>query len=146
MDVWIADVHSFANESGDKFAALRAVITRANNEASMFLYEAQRLTQASLRAGKIAARVEWIAESLLREHVALTGIRRVDTRDGGWIKLAECKSQSVECDDASLLPESLLRVKIEPNRVEIKKALVAGVAVPGCRMVDSLTESVTWSK
>lgn len=54
------------------------------------------------------------------------------------------RSESVQVDENAVLPEELIRRKIteEPAKDEIKKALKAGVAVPGCRLVESNNISI----
>lgn len=54
------------------------------------------------------------------------------------------RSESVQVDVNAVLPEEFIRRKIseEPAKDEIKKALKAGVAVPGCRLVESNNISI----
>lgn len=54
------------------------------------------------------------------------------------------RSESVQVDANAVLPEEFIRRKIteEPAKDEIKKALKAGVAVPGCRLVESNNISI----
>lgn len=54
------------------------------------------------------------------------------------------RSESVQVDANAVLPEEFIRRKIseEPAKDEIKKAIKAGVAVPGCRLVESNNISI----
>ena len=146
LDAWQANVRAWALASGDKFPALRAVLTRVDAEAEMFRAEAARLTAAANRATRIRERIEAVTEALLREHVELTGVRKVPTSDGGWIKLAERRGETVEVEDVAFLDPAYVRVKIEPDKVTIKAELKAGRPVAGAKLVEHTTESVTWSR
>ena len=143
---WDEAVKAFALESGDKFAALRAVMTRAEVEADAYKSEAMRLQAACARASKVAERVAGLAEALLREHVELTGVAKVPTQDGGWVALRSRTSQAVEIvDDAALTP-AWVRMTVEPDKAAIRRELLAGREVAGAVLVEKTTETVTWSK
>lgn len=55
------------------------------------------------------------------------------------------KSSSVEVDPLALvdIPDRYLRFKDpEPNKTEIKKALLAGEEIPGCRIVETINMQI----
>ena len=59
----------------------------------------------------------------------------------GRISVSYRKSSSVEFDgDVEALPEALktVRVEVKPNKTEIKKAITAGMDVPGARIVEKV--------
>ena len=59
----------------------------------------------------------------------------------GRISVSYRKSSSVEFDgDVEALPDALktVRVEVKPNKTEIKKAITAGMDVPGARIVEKV--------
>ncbi len=54
------------------------------------------------------------------------------------------KSETVECEDFTLLPSDLIRKKttFEPNKTAIKALLKNGQSVIGCRLVENLNAQI----
>tara|TARA_R110000868_G_C10773061_1_gene754867 strand:- start:50 stop:586 length:537 start_codon:yes stop_codon:yes gene_type:complete len=146
QDAWDAAVLAWVADSGDKFLALRAVRTRLEYEAKMLADEADRLKQASVRAGKGADRLAQLTEALLREHLELQGGDKVSLSDGGWVALRSRKSVSVEVENVDALDPAYIRVKREADKTLIGQELKAGRPVAGAVLVERATESVAWSR
>lgn len=146
FDAWANACRTLAEESGEKFLALRAVRTRLEYEAKMLADEADRLKQASVRAGKGADRLAQLTEALLREHLELQGGDKVSLSDGGWVALRSRKSVSVEVENVDALDPAYVRVKREADKTLIGQELKAGRPVAGAVLVERVSESVVWSK
>ena len=56
------------------------------------------------------------------------------------ISISFRKSEKTEITDATKIPEAFLRYpEPEPNKVEIKKALQAGIEVPGAKIIENIS-------
>lgn len=51
-------------------------------------------------------------------------------------------SETVQVDDASIIPDDMMRIKAEPNKTAIKAALKAGQEVQGCTLVQNLSTQI----
>lgn len=110
-------------------------------EATACFIKEKRAEAAAIKAEKLALdkrqkSAEKTAERLteyLAQVMAETGQQKVSTPR---CTISWRKSSAVEVEDETLLPEAFRRVKIEPNKTEIKKALQAGEAVPGARIAE----------
>lgn len=73
----------------------------------------------------------------------------IDNMSGEKYSSAKCSvsfrtSESVLVDDANKLPEELRRMKIsvEPDKVAIKAALIAGQEITGCKLVKNTSVQI----
>ena len=78
------------------------------------------------------ARAERFKERI-KEAMMLTNQQKVDT---GLFKLSLRKTESVTVFDISKLSDEFLKVKVEPNKVEIKGAIKNGQVVLGAELTE----------
>ena len=78
------------------------------------------------------ARAERFKERI-KEAMMLTNQQKVDT---GLFKLSLRKTESVTVFDISYLPDEFLKVKVEPNKTEIKGAIKSGQVVLGAELTE----------
>ncbi|MCG9921342.1 siphovirus Gp157 family protein [Streptococcus suis] len=78
------------------------------------------------------ARAERFKERV-KEAMLLTNQQKVDT---GLFKLSLRKTESVTVFDATKLTDDFLKVKVEPNKTEIKKAIKNGQVVSGAELTE----------
>ncbi len=102
-----------------------------NAEADAERFKAEKDAFAK-KQKEAEARAERFKERI-KEAMMLTNQQKVDT---GLFKLSLRKTESVTVFDISKLSDEFLKVKVEPNKAEIKKAIKNGQAVLGA----SLTE------
>ena len=69
----------------------------------------------------------------IKEAMMLTNQQKVDA---GLFKLSLRKTESVTVFDLSNLSDEFLKVKVEPNKAEIKKAIKNGQAVLGAELTE----------
>jgi hypothetical protein len=69
----------------------------------------------------------------IKEAMMLTDQQKVDT---GLFKVSLRKTESVTISDPSNLPDEFLKVKVEPNKAEIKKAIKNGQVVFGAELTE----------
>tara|TARA_R110000824_G_scaffold240687_3_gene429345 strand:+ start:3269 stop:3814 length:546 start_codon:yes stop_codon:yes gene_type:complete len=136
----------WASQAGDKFMGLRAYrrallrkVESCASEIAMFKKHKKRLEKD----------LEWIdqlTQTLLSAVKDVDGRHRVETMDGGWIKLAPVRSERIEIDEVTDVPPKWMRITAEPNKAEIKRAIKAGEAIPGVRLVEVENKRVTWGR
>ena len=75
--------------------------------------------------------------------MAAAGITRIDANDHSFsVRLDRDRDESIEVEPDAVLPEQFQRVRIEPDKAALRKALKAGEPIPqGVRLVrhDRLT-------
>ncbi|HEM4965661.1 TPA: siphovirus Gp157 family protein [Streptococcus suis] len=86
---------------------------------------AKKQKEAEARAERFKERV--------KEAMLLTNQQKVDT---GLFKLSLRKTESVTVFDATKLTDDFLKVKVEPNKTEIKKAIKNGQVVSGAGLTE----------
>ena len=86
---------------------------------------AKKQKEAEVRALKYKERI--------KEAMMLTNQQKVDT---GLFKVSLRKTESVTIFDQSNLPDEFLKVKVEPNKTEIKKAIKNGQVVFGAELTE----------
>ena len=86
---------------------------------------AKKQKEAEVRALKYKERI--------KEAMILTNQQKVDT---GLFKVSLRKTESVTISDPSNLPDEFLKVKVEPNKAEIKKAIKNGQVVFGAELTE----------
>lgn len=123
-----------------KAQSVAAFILENEAQASMVEAHAKALLDRVKTARK---RSEWLKE-YLRSHMDACGVLSIKSDDGTFsCKLEKERDESVDVFDAAQLPPDYLRetIKIEPDKVLIKRALKDNFDVPGARLVkkDRLT-------
>lgn len=86
---------------------------------------AKKQKEAEVRSKRFKERI--------KEAMMLTNQQKVDT---GLFKLSLRKTESVTISDPSNLPDEFLKVKVEPNKAEIKKAIKNGQVVFGAELTE----------
>lgn len=121
-----------------KGAAVAAYVLNIESEAEAIAQAAKRITA---RKRTLDARAEHMRD-YLRYNMGLAGIMRIDAADHSFsVTLAPGRDESLVVDDAATFPDSLTRIKREPDKAAIKAAIKAGEPVAGARLVlrDRLT-------
>ena len=102
-----------------------------NAEADAERFKAEKDAFAK-KQKEAEARAERFKERI-KEAMMLTNQQKVDT---GLFKLSLRKTESVTVFDQSKLSDEFLKVKVEPNKAEIKKAIKNGQAVLGAELTE----------
>ena len=102
-----------------------------NAEADAGLFKAEKDAFAK-KQKEAEARAERFKERI-KEAMMLTNQQKVDT---GLFKLSLRKTERVTISDPSNLPDEFLKVKVEPNKAEIKKAIKNGQVVLGAELTE----------
>tara|TARA_R100000700_G_scaffold34713_1_gene42921 strand:+ start:67 stop:618 length:552 start_codon:yes stop_codon:yes gene_type:complete len=119
-----------------KCAALMALREERKAQATARKEQARQWQAHAKRATASAQWLEGLALQLLRRAETLTGTPALKL-PGGRIATARVRtSQRVEVTDLEALPASMVRVKREADKVQIKAALKAGQTVQGAQLVD----------
>lgn len=121
-----------------KGAAVAAYVLNIEAEAEAIAQAAKRITA---RKRTLDARAEHMRD-YLRYNMGLAGINRIDAADHSFsITLAPGRDESLQVDDDATFPDSLTRIKREPDKAAIKAAIKAGEPIAGARLVlrDRLT-------
>lgn len=121
-----------------KGAAVAAYVLNIEAEADAISAAAKRLAERKKSVDARAARLR----DYLRENMARTGVKRIDANDHSFsVRLDIGRDESLLVDDAATFPESLTRIKREPDKTAIKAAIKSGEPVAGARLVlrDRLT-------
>jgi hypothetical protein len=130
-DTTIEDTLEGCAEDFDKKAVGCALISRElDANAKMIRDAAAELVE---RARKIEARAERLQDYLQLNMKAVQRLRIENPLV--TIALREGRDKSVEVLDAELIPQQFMRVKTEPNKTELKKALESGQEIVGARLV-----------
>lgn len=124
MDVEVYEQLQLMKE--EKLEGLALYIKSLDAEAKAINDEVQNLRKRSQSVQNKAER--------LREFLAMN-------LNGEKFKTARCsvsyrKSTSIFIPDESMVPKKYLRVKTEPDKTAIKQAILNGIKVKGCAMVD----------
>lgn len=121
-----------------KGAAVAAYVLNIEAEAEAIAQAAKRITA---RKRTLDARAEHMRD-YLRYNMGLAGIKRIDAHDHSFsVTLAPGRDESLQVDDGAEFPDSLTRIKREPDKAAIKAAIKAGEPIAGARLVlrDRLT-------
>ena len=102
-----------------------------NAEADAERFKAEKDAFAK-KQKEAEARAERFKERI-KEAMMLTNQQKVDTE---LFKLSLRKTESVTVFDQSKLSDEFLKVKVEPNKVEIKKAIKNGQVVLGAELTE----------
>lgn len=109
---WFIKMQRNAEADAERFKAEKDVFAKKQKEAEV-------------RALKYKERI--------KEAMMLTNRQKVDT---GLFKVSLRKTESVTIFDPSNLPDEFLKVKVEPNKAEIKKAIKNGQVVFGAELTE----------
>lgn len=139
-------VLAWAEQSGDKFMGLRAYRRSLQNKIESCDREVALFKRHKERLNKDLSWCDELTMLLLASHTDVTGQDRVETADGGWIKLATVRSEKVDVLEVTDIPHKWMRIISEPNKAEIKRAIKAGEAIPGVRLVENETQRVKWGR
>lgn len=142
LDAWQGELNALLAQAGDKFLACRVVVDKAKFDADFYKAEAARLLSHAERLTAVQDRVKDLALKML----LATGEEKIETADGSWVKVKRTKTESVECEDLTFLPESCLRRSVAPDKVAIKKLLKDGQEVPGAVLAIGESVSIQWGK
>lgn len=124
MDVEVYEQLQLMKE--EKLEGIALYIKSLDAEAKAINDEVQNLRKRSQSVQNKADRLrEFLATNL----------------NGEKFKTARCsvsyrKSTSIFIPDESMVPKKYLRVKTEPDKTAIKQAILNGIKVKGCAMVD----------
>ena len=102
-----------------------------NSEADAERFKAEKDAFAK-KQKEAEARAERFKERI-KEAMMLTNQQKVDT---GLFKLSLRKTESVTVFDISKLSDEFLKVKVEPNKAEIKGAIKNGQVVLGAELTE----------
>ena len=102
-----------------------------NAEADAERFKAEKDAFAK-KQKEAEARAERFKERI-KEAMMLTNQQKIDT---GLFKLSLRKTESVTVFDQSKLSDEFLKVKVEPNKAEIKKAIKSGQVVLGAELTE----------
>lgn len=143
---WSDDLEAWADATGHKIEAYRAVHQAATDRASRFKSQAEAYTVAAGRELRTAAQMEVMATTVLRGAEDLSGAPEVLCEDGTKVKLRRRKSPKVEVVDESVVPIHLFvtNTATRVDKREALKALKAGDDIPGLELTHSISEKVAW--
>lgn len=139
-------VLDWAEKAGDKFMGLRAYRRSLLRKIESCAAEMALFKRHKARLEKDLEWIDQLAHTLLSAVKDVDGRHRVETVDGGWIKLAPVKSQRIEIDEVTDVPPKWMRITAVPNKAEIKRAIKAGETIPGARLVEEETQRVSWGR
>lgn len=115
-----------------KGAAVAAYVLNIEAEAEAVAQAAKRITA---RKRTLDARAEHMRD-YLRLNMALAGIFRIDANDHSFsVTLVPGRDESLIVDEGAEFPDSLTRIKREPDKTAIRAAIKAGEPVAGARLV-----------
>ena len=141
-----AVVLEWASRAGDKFMGLRAYRRSVQRKIESCRMEIELFKRHKKRMEKDLAWCDELTGTLLSAVQDVDGRHRVETADGGWIKLATVTSERIEIDEVTDVPPKWLRITAEPNKAEMKRAIKAGEAIPGARLVEVENQRVSWGR
>lgn len=139
-------VLEWAERAGDKFMGLRAYRRSLLRKLDSCVAEIDLFKRHKKRLEKDLEWIDGLTHTLLSAVEEVDGRRRVETMDGGWIKLATVRSERIVIDEVTDVPPKWLRITAEPNKAEIKRAIKAGEAIPGARLVEVENQRVSWGR
>lgn len=132
MEAVINALEQVGGEFNSKAVAVVRVITNHDSDVAALDAEIARL---NARKKAIVGRREWL-DGYLLHNMQLSGISEIKC-PAFTIRLRE-NPPSVVVDDDAVIPAEYMRVppppKASPDKVEIKKALLAGVEIAGCTL------------
>lgn len=128
---WTDDLCRWADQTGDKMAAYRAVYRAAEAREKLYKEEAARFTAVAKREKRTQESLEQLATLVLMSAEEVTGEPVASCADGSEVKLRRRKQPKIISINLSELPEVYIRRKPEANKVALLQVLKAGEEVPG---------------
>ena len=140
-----ARLSEWVDASGDKAAALQAVIARSEAESAFLSGESRAIAAAAKRCDATAERCKGLLVQLLRSQVELGGPGKVT--GPGW-SAGLTSSKAVVVLSEGLLPAAYIRVKTtrEPDKAAIKEAIEGGAEVPGATLEERYSATIRRAK
>lgn len=128
-------LHAVEAEASDKIEATALYLRELDAEAKAAKDEADRMIA---RVKSMQKRSDYI-KSMLLDALHATG--KVKT---ARVTVSIRTTQAVAVDEGANLPEAYTTVKttVSPNKVAIKQALLDGVEVPGCELIERESVSI----
>lgn len=128
-------LHAVEAEAAEKIEATALYLRELDAEAKATKEEADRMLA---RVKSLQKRSDYIKAMLLD---ALHATGKVKT---GRVTVSIRTTKAVEIAEGADLPEAYTTVKttVSPNKVAIKQALLDGVEVPGCELIERESVSI----
>lgn len=128
-------LHAVEAEASDKIEATALYLRELDAEAKAAKEEADRMLA---RVKSMQKRSDYLKAMLLD---ALHATGKVKT---GRVTVSIRTTKAVEIAEGADLPEAYTTVKttVSPNKVAIKQALLDGVEVPGCELIERESVSI----
>lgn len=128
-------LHAVEAEAAEKIEATALYLRELDAEAKVTKEEADRMLA---RVKSLQKRSDYIKAMLLD---ALHATGKVKT---GRVTVSIRTTKAVEVAEGADLPEAYTTVKttVSPNKVAIKQALLDGVEVPGCELIERESVSI----
>lgn len=128
-------LHAVEAEASDKIEATALYLRELDAEAKAAKDEADRMIA---RVKSMQKRSDYLKAMLLE---ALHATGKVKT---ARVTVSIRTTQAVAVDEGANLPEAYTTVKttVSPNKVAIKQALLDGVEVPGCELIERESVSI----
>lgn len=128
-------LHAVEAEASDKIEATALYLRELDAEAKAAKDEADRMLA---RVKSMQKRSDYLKAMLLD---ALHATGKVKT---GRVTVSIRTTKAVEIAEGADLPEAYTTVKttVSPNKVAIKQALLDGVEVPGCELIERESVSI----
>lgn len=128
-------LHAVEAEAAEKIEATALYLRELDAEAKAAKDEADRMIA---RVKSMQKRSDYLKAMLLE---ALHATGKVKT---GRVTVSIRTTQAVAVDEGTNLPEAYTTVKttVSPNKVAIKQALLDGVEVPGCELIERESVSI----
>lgn len=128
-------LHAVEAEASDKIEATALYLRELDAEAKAAKDEADRIIA---RVKSMQKRSDYLKAMLLD---ALHATGKVKT---GRVTVSIRTTKAVEIAEGADLPEAYTTVKttVSPNKVAIKQALLDGVEVPGCELIERESVSI----
>ena len=128
-------LHAVEAQAAEKIEATALYLRELDAEAKAAKDEADRMLA---RVKSMQKRSDYLKAMLLD---ALHATGKVKT---GRVTVSIRTTQAVAVDEGANLPEAYTTVKttVSPNKVAIKQALLDGVEVPGCELIERESVSI----
>lgn len=128
-------LHAVEAQAAEKIEATALYLRELDAEANAAKEEADRMLA---RVKSMQKRSDYLKAMLLD---ALHATGKVKT---GRVTVSIRTTQAVEVSEGANLPEAYTTVKttVSPNKVAIKQALLDGVEVPGCELIERESVSI----
>ena len=128
-------LHAVEAQAAEKIEATALYLRELDAEAKAAKEEADRMLA---RVKSMQKRSDYLKAMLLE---ALHATGKVKT---GRVTVSIRTTQAVAVDEGTNLPEAYTTVKttVSPNKVAIKQALLDGVEVPGCELIERESVSI----